>query len=162
MHSALVYRRDARVTDAPAVDAIDWFYTVEYLLAGDGHQLAETLGAYRRTPGSMSRQPQVSTSVRCRYAAMISHYVERLPEHRRRLMTLALLLVAFDLYARRARFRYFLAPLWHARGRPAPMRELLGALRRLRALNRAFDGRAPRTGSEPAIAASGRAAAPRP
>lgn len=140
VHSAMLYRREARTTFRPDVDPIDWYYAVEYLAHGEGFQLPETLGVYRRLEGvSMSNAPDTMRRMRREYARMVSSHARRFPQHRRRLFTLSLLFFASDVYARSANARFTLGPLMRTVSLPSP-RRFSRAYRRFRAMSRAFRG----------------------
>lgn len=143
VHSAMLYRREARTTFSPDVDPIDWYYAVEYLAHGEGYQLPETLGVYRRLEGiSLSNTPHTLKRTRYEYSHMVAAHAVRFPHHRRELFTLCLLFLASDVYARSANARFTLRPLLRTVSLPSP-RRLARAYRRFRALSRAFRGIAP-------------------
>jgi glycosyltransferase involved in cell wall biosynthesis len=140
VHSSTMYRASARTTRQPAISPIDWFYAVEFLSRGQGYQMAEELGVYRRAEAAtMSTNPASAQKVRRHFADMILYYIERFPEHRKKLFTLSLLYVLCDIRARAGSVTAMLHPLWAARSWLAP-REFFSALHRFRAVSRAFRG----------------------
>lgn len=78
MHSSLMYRRAVRKTYDTTTDKIDLFYSLEYLLSGNGKILSDVLTDYRvQSSGAITRNS--GTKIKRISASHISYYVEMYP-----------------------------------------------------------------------------------
>lgn len=140
VHSATMYRSNARTTRSPDICPIDWYYAVEFLSHGKGYQLSESLGVYRKLEGtSMSSNTASAKRVRGHLANMIIYYIQVFPEHRRRLLTLSLLYLLCDIRAGSSSALFMLRPVIASLTLLSPV-QFMAALKRFRAVSKAFRG----------------------
>ncbi|WP_371192554.1 glycosyltransferase family 2 protein [Glaciecola sp. SC05] len=78
MHSSIMYRRCARITTDNAFDKIDLFYSLEFLLSGNGKILDDVLTEYRvQSSGAITRNS--GTKIKRVAASNIRYFLEKHP-----------------------------------------------------------------------------------
>lgn len=143
VHSACMFRTNARHTREPNFPVIDWFYTVEFLRHGLGHELPSVLGAYRvRRTSGMSHSYAGIYRTRRAYSKMLKHYIRLLPAHRELIFTNALIFLLIDLRSLQIGFLYLLSPLFRSLSFRAPT-AYWKAIRNFRSISRAYNGSSP-------------------
>lgn len=99
-HSSIMYRKSARKTSSPSFDALDLFYSWEYLCSGWGIILDEVLGEYRvDSSGSISKSPNLK--MKALNAHHARYYSKQYPEYRKHIFLFALTNFFIDAKNRR-------------------------------------------------------------
>lgn len=96
VHSSVMYRKNARVTQNPVFDALDLFYTWEYLSVGLGYIMNDVLGEYRvNSAGSIRKSQQ--TKILKLYAHHAEYYYKKYPKQKMNIFIFAMTNFICDL-----------------------------------------------------------------
>lgn len=105
IHSTIMYRRSIRRTFSPDFLTLDLFYSIEYLLAGRGKIMNESLGCFRVTLGTLGSRNNVV--VRRLYAHHLNFYLGICGEYREDIFLNSTANMLRDVYSLRSSFVSF-------------------------------------------------------
>lgn len=134
-HSSLMYRASARKTRQVKGETLDYYYSVELLMSGQGKYLDAVLGRYRYNLNSgISKQGRKSTFVMQVYAKHLYHYLTIEPKFKRDIFINSLIYLLIELKNRRASVLLFLTLAIRTLSFVSPM-EFFSCLRQFRRIN---------------------------
>lgn len=104
VHSSIMYRLSVRETRLPEFDAIDLFYTWEFLSKGPGKILDQVLGEYR-VAVSDSLTNNLCSKLKRLYILHAIYYLQKYPEQKKNIFIFSLWNLLVDLKNKRATWK---------------------------------------------------------
>ena len=139
-HSSMMYRAVARKTREAKGPVLDYYYTVEMLMAGRGSYLEGVLGKYRYNINTgISKKGRGSKLVMQVYAEHLNHYFLQNPQFRRDLFINSLIYLLVEAKNCRSSAIYFLRLALKTISVISPW-EFLAHLKRFRRINAGVRG----------------------
>lgn len=107
VHSSIMYKRSVRITQNPPFDALDIFYTWEYLYQGSGIVISEVLGSYRMNSSTSISSHGVEERLQL-VAKHIEYYLNKDPKRKKDVFIMSIVNLLRELKSKRSSYKIFL------------------------------------------------------